>query len=121
MILNVVAGVIVSVESIFGICTVNVVNMIVVAEISDEQANETKILTESLNNFVFFFSVMENDDVESVDEATAIVCEEISNDDEVRSIVSGDEARRSANDDVVTSTLNETGKNTIWKRRWKKL
>ena len=115
MTLNVVAGVIVLAGSIFGICTVSVVYTIVVAEIADGPANGTKILTESWNNFAFF-SVTENDDEESVDEATAIVYEEISNDDEVRAIVSGDEARQSVNDDVVTSTLSETGKNTIWKR-----
>ncbi len=100
--------------SIFVICTVNVVNMIVVPEISDEQANGTKILKGIWNNCVFFFSVMVYDDVASVYEVMAIVYEGTWNDDEVTAIVIDGEERLS--DDVVT--LSETGnENVIWKKR----
>jgi hypothetical protein len=113
-ILNVVVVEIVLVGSIFVICTVNVVNMIVVQEISDEQANGTKILKGIWNNCVFFFSVMVYDDVASVYEVMAIVYEGTSNDDEVTAIVIDGEERLS--DDVVT--LSETGnENAIWKKR----
>lgn len=109
--MNAVEVEIVWVESIFVSCTVTVVNMIVVAEISDGPANGLEIVTQIWNNSVFFFSVTVNDDVASVYEVMASVYEGISNDDEVKAIVSDGEERLSANDDV--GTLSETGNENV--------
>lgn len=90
-------------ENIFVIGTVNDEHTIVVAEISDEQANATKIenATETSSNCAFFFSATVIDDEASVYEGMPND-DGISSDydDEVNPNESDDEERPSANGDA---------------------
>lgn len=111
----VVVVVIFEVENIFEIGTVNDEHTIVVAEISDEQANATKIenVTETSSNCAFFFSATVIDDEASVYEGMPNDDEETSSDcdDEVNPNENDGEERPNAND--AAEILNETGNESM--------